>query len=189
MKEPERTNETTGIYAQHCVALAEELGLRSINLWSKMQETDDWQKKYLRSIIWFVETLSSPRSLSFCFLLNGSSCSLFLGCKQWWTPSHAWRQWSCLWRSFKSVQRSLALSWRNAFWFPSPFSDRRWQPIQSFPRALLIRDLIDYSSSFVFLCHVFITPTHLYSLIFSCFKMIYNFFQKNICFTIHFLHF
>ncbi|KAF8112571.1 hypothetical protein N665_0063s0057 [Sinapis alba] len=47
MKEPERTNETTGIYAQHCVALAEELGLRSINLWSKMQETNDWQKKYL----------------------------------------------------------------------------------------------------------------------------------------------
>ncbi|WZZ44341.1 hypothetical protein YC2023_040600 [Brassica napus] len=28
MTEPERTNETTGIYAQHCVALAEELGLR-----------------------------------------------------------------------------------------------------------------------------------------------------------------
>jgi len=50
MKEPERTNETTGVYAQHCVALAEELGLRCVNLWSKMQETNDWQKKYLRSV-------------------------------------------------------------------------------------------------------------------------------------------
>ncbi|PPS05135.1 hypothetical protein GOBAR_AA15552 [Gossypium barbadense] len=45
---PERTNETTGVYAKGCVELARELGVRSINLWSKMQETDGWQKKYLR---------------------------------------------------------------------------------------------------------------------------------------------
>ncbi|KAA3459672.1 GDSL esterase/lipase [Gossypium australe] len=45
---PERTNETTGVYAKGCVELAGELGVRSINLWSKMQETDGWQKKYLR---------------------------------------------------------------------------------------------------------------------------------------------
>ncbi|KAL1810330.1 hypothetical protein DCAR_0730020 [Daucus carota subsp. sativus] len=47
MKLPERTNETTGFYAKQCIELAEELGLPSINLWSKMQETDGWQKKFL----------------------------------------------------------------------------------------------------------------------------------------------
>ncbi|OMO59945.1 Lipase, GDSL [Corchorus capsularis] len=47
MKLPERTNDMAGVYAQGCVELAEELGVRSINLWSKMQETDGWQKKYL----------------------------------------------------------------------------------------------------------------------------------------------
>ena len=48
MKLPERTNETTGFYAKQCIELAEELGLPSINLWSKMQETDGWQKKFLK---------------------------------------------------------------------------------------------------------------------------------------------
>lgn len=48
---PERTNETTGVYAKGCVELAGELGVRSINLWSKMQETDGWQKKYLRFVL------------------------------------------------------------------------------------------------------------------------------------------
>ncbi|KAK1363104.1 GDSL esterase/lipase [Heracleum sosnowskyi] len=47
MKLPERTNEVTGLYAKQCIELAEELGLPSINLWSKMQETDGWQKKFL----------------------------------------------------------------------------------------------------------------------------------------------
>lgn len=47
MKEPERTNEAAGNYANHCVALAKELGVPFINLWSKMQETEGWQRKYL----------------------------------------------------------------------------------------------------------------------------------------------
>ncbi|KAL8118351.1 GDSL esterase/lipase At5g62930 isoform X2 [Apium graveolens] len=47
MKLPERTNEVTGLYAKQCIELAEELGIPSINLWSKMQETDGWQKKFL----------------------------------------------------------------------------------------------------------------------------------------------
>ncbi|KNA25747.1 hypothetical protein SOVF_004090 [Spinacia oleracea] len=47
MKLPERTNETTGEYANQCVSLAEELGIPSINLWSKMQENEGWQRKYL----------------------------------------------------------------------------------------------------------------------------------------------
>ncbi|KAF7838322.1 GDSL esterase/lipase [Senna tora] len=46
-KLPERTNEVTGQYAKACVETAEELGVRFINLWSKMQETDGWQKKFL----------------------------------------------------------------------------------------------------------------------------------------------
>ncbi|KAL6524476.1 hypothetical protein OROHE_016147 [Orobanche hederae] len=44
---PDRTNEVAGAYAKECVNLAEELGLPSINLWSKMQETEGWQKKFL----------------------------------------------------------------------------------------------------------------------------------------------
>ncbi|XP_071902175.1 GDSL esterase/lipase At5g62930-like isoform X2 [Coffea arabica] len=48
MKLPERTNETAGLYAEKCVELARELDLPSINLWSKMQEMDGWQKKFLR---------------------------------------------------------------------------------------------------------------------------------------------
>ena len=53
MELPERTNEVTGVYATRCVELAKELGLPSINLWSKMQETEGWQKKFLRSVkIW-----------------------------------------------------------------------------------------------------------------------------------------
>ncbi|KAK4749662.1 hypothetical protein SAY87_027111 [Trapa incisa] len=44
---PERTNEVTGIYAKACIEVARELGLRSVDLWSKMQETEGWQKQYL----------------------------------------------------------------------------------------------------------------------------------------------
>ncbi|XXG84022.1 hypothetical protein AAC387_Pa10g1637 [Persea americana] len=44
---PERTNEMAGVYAAQCVAVAKELGVPSINLWSKMQETTGWQKKFL----------------------------------------------------------------------------------------------------------------------------------------------
>ncbi|GLT65476.1 hypothetical protein SLA2020_379080 [Shorea laevis] len=47
MKLPERTNEMAGVYANQCVELAKDMGLRSINLWSKMQETEGWEKKYL----------------------------------------------------------------------------------------------------------------------------------------------
>ncbi|CAN1347739.1 GDSL esterase/lipase At5g62930 [Linum perenne] len=47
MELPERTNEMTGVYARHCVELAKELGVLSVNLWSKMQETEGWQKKFL----------------------------------------------------------------------------------------------------------------------------------------------
>ncbi|KAI5329803.1 hypothetical protein L3X38_029200 [Prunus dulcis] len=39
-EEPERMNEVTGVYAKKCIELAEEMGLRSINLWSKLQETE-----------------------------------------------------------------------------------------------------------------------------------------------------
>ncbi|GMN45898.1 hypothetical protein TIFTF001_015094 [Ficus carica] len=46
-KLPERTNEETGVYAKECAELAKEMGLHSIDLWSKMQETEGWQKKFL----------------------------------------------------------------------------------------------------------------------------------------------
>ncbi|KAI4319076.1 hypothetical protein MLD38_032721 [Melastoma candidum] len=44
---PERTNEAAGTYAKACLLVARELGVRSIDLWSKMQETEGWQKKFL----------------------------------------------------------------------------------------------------------------------------------------------
>ncbi|CAA6673076.1 unnamed protein product [Spirodela intermedia] len=44
---PERTNEVTGLYAKECINLAAELQIPCINLWSKMQETEGWQKKFL----------------------------------------------------------------------------------------------------------------------------------------------
>ncbi|CAO2823060.1 unnamed protein product [Amaranthus hypochondriacus] len=47
MKRPERTNEVAGVYANQCLSLAKELGVSSIDLWSKMQQTEGWQKKYL----------------------------------------------------------------------------------------------------------------------------------------------
>ncbi|XP_050871133.1 GDSL esterase/lipase At5g62930 [Lathyrus oleraceus] len=43
----ERTNEVTGEYAKACVETAKEIGVPSIDLWSKMQETDGWNKKFL----------------------------------------------------------------------------------------------------------------------------------------------
>ncbi|KAK1302880.1 DNA (cytosine-5)-methyltransferase DRM2 [Acorus calamus] len=44
---PERTNEVTGIYTRKCIEVAQELGLPHVDLWSQMQETSGWQKKYL----------------------------------------------------------------------------------------------------------------------------------------------
>ncbi|KAF4346172.1 hypothetical protein CsatB_018002 [Cannabis sativa] len=44
---PERTNEVTGVYAKQCVELAKEMGIRYIDLWTKMQETEGWKKKFL----------------------------------------------------------------------------------------------------------------------------------------------
>lgn len=50
-KVADRTNEVAGTYAEQCVAIAKELGLPSINLWSKMQETNGWQRTFLRLVI------------------------------------------------------------------------------------------------------------------------------------------
>lgn len=47
MKLPERTNEMTGVYARQCIETAKDLGVLSIDLWSKMLETEGWQKKFL----------------------------------------------------------------------------------------------------------------------------------------------
>lgn len=51
MELPERTNEVTRLYAEQCVELAKEMGLRSVDLWSKMQETEGWQRKFLRFVM------------------------------------------------------------------------------------------------------------------------------------------
>lgn len=51
MELPERTNEVTRLYAEQCVELAKEMGLCSVDLWSKMQETEGWQRKFLRFVM------------------------------------------------------------------------------------------------------------------------------------------
>lgn len=45
---PERTNESAGAYAKACVAVAKELGVPYIDLWTKMQQFPDWEKSFLR---------------------------------------------------------------------------------------------------------------------------------------------
>ncbi|XP_022922525.1 GDSL esterase/lipase At5g62930 [Cucurbita moschata] len=50
---PERSNEVTGLYAKQCLELAKEMGLLAIDLWSKLQETEGWQKKFLRDGLHF----------------------------------------------------------------------------------------------------------------------------------------
>ncbi|KAF3334685.1 GDSL esterase/lipase [Carex littledalei] len=47
-KLPERTNEVTGTYARQCVELAEEMQIPCIDTWSVMQQTEGWQKSFLR---------------------------------------------------------------------------------------------------------------------------------------------
>lgn len=47
---PERTNEAAGQYAQACETVAQETGVRSINLWSIFQSTPNWEQKFL----WYV---------------------------------------------------------------------------------------------------------------------------------------
>ncbi|XP_048329107.2 GDSL esterase/lipase At5g62930 [Ziziphus jujuba] len=44
---PERTNEAAGVHAKKCIELAKEMSVPFVDLWSKMQETEGWQKKFL----------------------------------------------------------------------------------------------------------------------------------------------
>ncbi|CAK9152580.1 unnamed protein product [Ilex paraguariensis] len=44
---PERTNEAAGAYAKACIAVARELGIPVVDLWTKMQRFPDWQKSFL----------------------------------------------------------------------------------------------------------------------------------------------
>uniref|UniRef100_A0A7N0ZYM2 SGNH hydrolase-type esterase domain-containing protein n=1 Tax=Kalanchoe fedtschenkoi TaxID=63787 RepID=A0A7N0ZYM2_KALFE len=56
MKLPERTNEVTGVHAKICVELGDEMGIPSIDLWSKMQQIEGWQKKCLSDGLHLTET-------------------------------------------------------------------------------------------------------------------------------------
>ncbi|XP_051197977.1 GDSL esterase/lipase At5g62930 [Lolium perenne] len=44
---PERTNEMAGVYASQCIELAKEMDVHCVDIWSKMQTTEGWQKLYL----------------------------------------------------------------------------------------------------------------------------------------------
>jgi len=47
-RQPERSNEAAGAYAQACIAVATELNHPVIDIWTKMQEFPDWQTDALR---------------------------------------------------------------------------------------------------------------------------------------------
>lgn len=46
-RQPERTNEAAGTYAQACIAVAKELGHPVIDIWTLMQQFPDWQTSAL----------------------------------------------------------------------------------------------------------------------------------------------
>ncbi|CAM0912384.1 unnamed protein product [Alopecurus aequalis] len=46
-KLPERTNEMAGVYAGQCIELAKEMDVHYVDIWSKMQAAEGWQKLYL----------------------------------------------------------------------------------------------------------------------------------------------
>jgi isoamyl acetate esterase len=48
-RQPERTNEAAGAYAQACMAVAQELNHPVIDIWTKMQELPNWQT----SALWY----------------------------------------------------------------------------------------------------------------------------------------
>ncbi|KAI4965617.1 hypothetical protein ZWY2020_051255 [Hordeum vulgare] len=47
IRQPERTNEVVGTYAQACIAVAKELGHPVIDIWTLMQQFPDWQTSAL----------------------------------------------------------------------------------------------------------------------------------------------
>ncbi|KAK9132023.1 hypothetical protein Scep_011551 [Stephania cephalantha] len=50
---PDRTNEAAGAYAKACISVAGECGLPVIDLWSRIQQLDDWEKSCLRDGLHF----------------------------------------------------------------------------------------------------------------------------------------
>ncbi|XP_072998338.1 GDSL esterase/lipase At5g45920 [Typha latifolia] len=50
---PERTNESAGVFAKACIAVANESGIPVIDVWSKMQQFPDWEKSLLRDGLHF----------------------------------------------------------------------------------------------------------------------------------------
>uniref|UniRef100_A0ACD5VGP5 Uncharacterized protein n=2 Tax=Avena sativa TaxID=4498 RepID=A0ACD5VGP5_AVESA len=46
-RQPERTNESAGAYAQACIAVAKELDHPVIDIWTQMQKFPDWQTSAL----------------------------------------------------------------------------------------------------------------------------------------------
>jgi hypothetical protein len=46
-RQPERTNEAAGTYAQACISVAKELDHPVIDIWTQMQQFPDWQTSAL----------------------------------------------------------------------------------------------------------------------------------------------
>ncbi|KAK9152962.1 hypothetical protein Sjap_000442 [Stephania japonica] len=65
---PERTNEAAGAYAKACISVAEECGLPIIDLWSGMQQLNDWEKSCLSYL--HVSFKRGQNLKSLCYIKN-----------------------------------------------------------------------------------------------------------------------
>ncbi|KAM0873396.1 hypothetical protein ACQ4PT_038083 [Festuca glaucescens] len=73
-RQPERTNEAAGTYAQACIAVAKELDHPVLDIWTQMQQFPDWQTSALcdrlhftpfGNKIFFDEVLKTLESIGF----------------------------------------------------------------------------------------------------------------------------
>ncbi|KAJ4768920.1 GDSL esterase/lipase [Rhynchospora pubera] len=71
-KLPERTNEVTGTYARQCVELAQEMQIPCIDVWTVMQQTEGWQKLFLRDGLHLTEEGNAVVHSEVLRALNGA---------------------------------------------------------------------------------------------------------------------
>ncbi|KAM3307802.1 GDSL esterase/lipase isoform X1 [Capsicum chacoense] len=73
---PERTLEESGKYAKKVVELSKELYLPYIDLWSKMQQVEGWQKKFLLDGLHFTQEGSLFLYKELALAFNQTSISI-----------------------------------------------------------------------------------------------------------------
>ncbi|KAI5006563.1 hypothetical protein ZWY2020_033806 [Hordeum vulgare] len=73
---PERTNEASGRYARACVEVAAECRLRTIDVWSRMQEFPGWETAFLRDGLHLTPTGNRLLFEEVVFALRDANLSL-----------------------------------------------------------------------------------------------------------------